>query len=211
MPPLDLIPVSAFAGLPSQQGDSAGVVIRERDGLGLATVHARKGRADRLASRLRERFGIELPVGPRRAAAGDVSFMGTSPDAWLASQEGGGNAFAASLREAISDIAAVADQSDGYAVLRISGASVRDALCKLISVDLDPGVFRVGDAATTAAGHVGAMLWRLEDAADGASVFEISVYRSFAASFWQELIESAAGGYSFRSLSSSPIAASYSR
>jgi hypothetical protein len=35
-------------------------------------------------------------------------------------------------------------------------------------------------------------LWRLHDGADGSSVFEIAVFRSFAASFWHALYSSAA-------------------
>lgn len=188
----DLAPVSAFAGLQKPQATQPGVVIRERDGLGLAAILARKGQGAALASRLRERLGIELPVGPRRTATGDLSLAGTGPGAWLAAREEGGNAFSYSLLDAVGDVACVVDQGDGLAVLRISGPKVRHTLCKLAFVDLDPGVFKVGDVAVTPLGHIGATFWRLEDAPEGSGVFEIAVHRSFAAGFWEELLEAAA-------------------
>jgi len=51
--------------------------------------------------------------------------------------------------------------------------------------------FAPGDVASTIASHVGATLWRLEDA-DAAPVFEIAVFRSLAGSFWHTLTDSAA-------------------
>jgi sarcosine oxidase subunit gamma len=181
--------VSAFAGLPTPQAN--GVVIQEIDGLGLATVMARKGEDAALASRMRQAFGIELPLGPRLALAGGIRVIGTGPGAWLAIRENAGNAFSSSLREAIGDLAAVVDQSDGMGVVRVSGPRVRDALCKLFAIDLDAHAFQSGAAALAPAGHIGAVLWRLDDLA-GSPVFEIAVHRSFAADFQAHLIEAAA-------------------
>lgn len=187
-----LVARAPFADLPAASAARRGVIVSDRDGLGLATVLARKGQSEALAQRVRERFRIELPQGSRRATAGDVALAGTGPGAWLASCERGGNAFAVSLRETIGDLAAVSDQSDGYAVLRLSGPGVRDTLCKLIPVDVHARAFEVGDVAVTAAAHIGATLWRLEDYSPGSPIFEIAVFRSFAASFWRALSESAA-------------------
>lgn len=187
-----LVPRAPFADLPVAPAARRGVIVSDRDGLGLATVLARKGQSEALAQRMRERFRIELPHGPRRATARDIALAGTGPGAWLASCEQGGNAFAVSLREAIGDLASVSDQSDGYAVLRLSGLRVRDTLCKLVPVDVHPRVFNVGDVAVTVAAHIGATLWRLEDQTPGSPVFEIAVFRSFATSFWRALFESAA-------------------
>jgi sarcosine oxidase subunit gamma len=165
--------------------------ISERDGLGLANVLVRKGQGAALASRLQERFGIGLPSRPGRAVAGEMALMGTGPGIWLAISERGGNAFAASLREAIGDLASVVDQSDGLAVVRLSGPKVRDVMGKLVAIDLDSDVFKVGDVAVTPAGHIGATLWRLDDLPAGPSVFELAVHRSFAASFREHLAEAA--------------------
>jgi heterotetrameric sarcosine oxidase gamma subunit len=187
-----LLPRAPFAGLAVKPGTGRGVIALDRDGLGLATVHVRRGRSAALAERVRERFGTELPQGPRRTAVGGLAFAGTGPQAWLAVHEQGGNAFAESLKAAIGDLASVSDQSDGYAVLRLTGPKLRETLYKIVPIDLHPRAFQSGDVVSTLASHIGATLWRLDDAADGSPVIEVAVFRSLAADFWHALSESAA-------------------
>ena len=186
-----LVPQSAFGNIAVADA-GRGVTVSDRDGLGVATVLVRNGQADALAARVKEAFGIDLPRGPRRAASGGVAFAGTGPEAWLAVAENGGNAFAASLKEGLGDQAAVVDQSDGYAVLRLSGPRVREALAKGVSLDLHARAFAVGDVAATIVSHIGATLWRLDDGKDGSPVFELVVFRSLAGSLWHWLSESSA-------------------
>jgi methylglutamate dehydrogenase subunit D len=188
-----LIPCAAFSGWAHSVGAGGGVIATDRDGLGIATVAVRRAQGPALARRVQESFGLLLPAGPRRAAAGaGVAFAGTGPGVWLATQERGGNEFATLLQEKIGDVAAVTDQSDGYAVLRLAGPKVRDTLAKIIPLDVHPAAFRPGDVASTVAAHMGVTLWQLEDAADGSPVFEFAVFRSLAGSFWHALSLSAA-------------------
>ena len=187
-----LTPVAPFEGLPVLSAAGRGVIATDRDGLGLATVLVRKGRADALSQRVRDLFGIQLAQGPRLIGAGDLAFAGTGPGAWLAIRESGGNAFASSLRDAIGDLASVSDQSDGYAVLRLSGPKLRETLAKIVPIDVHQRAFAPGDVASTVASHMGATLWRLQDAGDGSPVFELAVFRSLAVSFWHALSEAAA-------------------
>jgi sarcosine oxidase subunit gamma len=192
LPPLaPLAPLAPFTGLAITSAAGRGVIVSDRDGLGLATVLLRKGHAQLLAPRVRARFGIELPSEPRRAGAGNISFTGIGRGAWLASCEKGGNSFAASLKETIGDLATISDQSDGYAVLRVTGPRARNTLAKLLPIDLHPRTFKPGDVAATLAAHVGITLWRLDDGVDGSAVFEIAVFRSLAGSFWHAISESA--------------------
>jgi sarcosine oxidase subunit gamma len=186
-----LVPQSAFAGI-SVAAAGHGVIASDRDGLGLATVLIRAGQADALAERMKTLFGIELPRGPRRVAGNGVAFARIGPDALLAAGESGGNAFSASLKEAFGDLTAVIDQSDGYAVLRLSGPRVREVLAKGVSLDLHPRRFAVGDVAATIVSHIGATLWRLDDGKDGSPVFEVMIFRSLSVSFWDWLCESGA-------------------
>lgn len=186
-----LVPRAAFAHLPIVSGEGAGVVMSDRDGLGLATVLVRKGQHDALAQRIREKFALDLPRGPRRSANGDVAFIGTAPEAWFATNERVGNEFVKALAGATDGVASISDQCDGYAVLRLSGPHVRDALCKLVPIDLHPNAFAVGAVAATVAAHIGATIWRLDDQS-GSSVFEIAIYRSLAHSFGSALSASAA-------------------
>lgn len=189
MPDPILTPRSAFAGL-APQAAGPGVRATDRDGLGLAVVLARKGQSAALAARVTERFGLDLPQGPRRAAHGDIAFIGTGPDAWLVTREAAGNALAPALEAELLGLASVIDQTDGYAVLRLTGPKLRATLAKGVTLDLDPRVFRVGDAAVTVVSHIGVTLWRLDDAPDGAPVFEATVFRSLARDFWHWLSDS---------------------
>ena len=180
-----------FAGLPVPAAQGTGVVVSDRDGTGLATVLVRKGQHEALAQRVREKFGLELPRGPRRSASSEVAFIATAPGAWLATHERIGNAFVQTLAEATAGLASISDQSDGYAVVRLWGPHVRAALCKLLPIDLHPNAFAVGAVAATVASYIGTTIWRLDDQA-GSSVFEMAVYRSMADSFWSALSASAA-------------------
>jgi methylglutamate dehydrogenase subunit D len=169
-----------------------GIIAQDRDGLGLATVIARRGRLEALDRRIRERYGIELPRATVRAEAAQVSFVGLGPETWLACREQGCNDFAQSLRAELGLLASVSDQSDGYGVLRLSGFKVRETLAKLIPVDIHQRAFKPGDAASTVASHIGVTLWRLHDTPEGWSVFDIAVFRSLAGSLWHALAQSAA-------------------
>lgn len=168
-----------------------GVNICDRTGLGLATVLARKNLTASLALRVRKHLGLELPKGAERFAAGSLALAGTGPGAWLASCENGHGTFATSLSEIIGDVAAVSDQSDGYAVLRLSGVRVPTILSKLVPLDLDPRAFKPEHVATTSAAHVGIVLWRLHELNCPLPSFEVAVRRSLATSFWHALLTSA--------------------
>lgn len=200
-------PRAPFVDLPVAPSSGAGVIARDRDGLGIASVLARRGRNDVLAATCQRRFGLDLPLGPRRASGGDIAFIATGPSAWLATREGGANRLVAELTDAVGDCAAISDQSDGQAVLRLSGPRTREMLCKLVPIDFHPRAFEVGDVAVTIAAHMGATLWRLPDEPKGHAVYDIAVYRSLAASFWSALSESAAEfGFERVAVEISPVA-----
>jgi heterotetrameric sarcosine oxidase gamma subunit len=166
----------------------AGLLAVVRDGLGFASVLERRLASDALTGRVRERFGVELPGGPRLSSGSDIAFVGLGPGAWLAMAERGGSEFAVTLMRELDGVASVADQSDGYVLVRLSGPRVRNALTKLIPIDLHPRAFSVGDAVSTVASHIGVTLWRLADEFS-APVFEVTMFRSLAPSFWHALNE----------------------
>jgi len=179
--------------MPAQTADHGrGVSAMERDGVGIARIAARRGQAAQVAQRLRAAYGIELPQGPRRASRGPVGIAGIAPQTWLATCEGAGSEFAQSLRQLLADCAAVTDQSDAYVMLRLTGPKVREALAKLVAVDIDPRTFRVGDLAQTVCGYMRVTLWRLEDSGQDGAVFEIWVGRSVARDLRRALAHCAA-------------------
>lgn len=184
-----LTPVSGFAAfaLPGRESRHAGLLVAERRGLGLATVTLRIGAEAEFAARVGDACGLSLRQGPVVSVGPQIALVGTGPHRWLASRPGGGWRFAAELGVTLAGLASVADQSSGYAVLRLSGQKVRDVLAKGVPIDLDGSVFGPGDAAVTLAGHVGIVLWQVADD----PVYDIAVFRSMAGDFWHWLAASA--------------------
>ena len=177
---------SGFDGLLSAVGHTpAGVLVEELTGLQIAAVIARK--RDGFSERLQSVYGLELPSGPRRHAAERLTLIGTGPRTWLALRHGG-EPLAPELARELGDTAAVADQSDSYAVLRLFGPKIRAAFEKGLAVDLHPRAFGVGDVAVTTCSHVGVIVWQTDEA----PTYELAVFRSYAGGLWHWLAESAA-------------------
>lgn len=183
---------SSFVGIALPLFNKTGLTVNDLDGLSLATVQVRKGLMENLAARVQAEFGLTLPDGPRRSVAGAIAFAGIGPQTWLASAENGDDEFAQQLTLSLGDLAAVNDQSSGYAVMRLGGPHVREALGKLVLIDLHESSFPPHSVAVTSAAHIGVILWRLPDRADRTAVFEIAVFRSMARSFWDALVGSGA-------------------
>jgi heterotetrameric sarcosine oxidase gamma subunit len=181
-----LVPCSP---LPAGSATLAGVTIAERTGLAITTLIARRGRESSLARWMRDSFGVDLPSTPRRAHAGSLAVLALAPGSWLLICEDADDRQAARWRGALGPSASVADKSDAFTVLRLRGDGAREALAKQVPLDLHPGTFRVDDVAATRAGHMGVMLWRLDDDGDGAPVFELAAQRSYAASLWEALVD----------------------
>jgi sarcosine oxidase subunit gamma len=179
---------AAFAGLLAPVGPNpAGVSAAERLDLALATVQTRKGQADALASRVFELHGVTPPRGPRRAV-GEVEWLGIGRDRWLAIAPGGAAGFGDDLAAKLDGLASVIDQTDGLAVLAISGARARETFAKGLPIDLHPTAFSADAVAASLIGHVPTTIWRT---ADG-DAFEVALARSFAGDFAHWLTLSAA-------------------
>lgn len=167
-----------------------GIILTPRDDLALATIIARRGQRSALAARVDALFGLALPAGPKRVAAGPVALIGMGPDQWLAVEDASRDpqTFAADLAAALAGIASVSDQSDARATIRIAGPHARDVLAKGWPIDLHPRAFRPGDAALSSIALIGAHLWQIDEA----PTYDIAVFRSMAASFVDWLLTSAA-------------------
>ena len=190
------LPSSALAGIAApgrygRAGAAPGVEASEVSGIGLASVSARKDRHDKLAAAVRTSFGIDLPTAPRRIDGPELSMIWTGPEQWLAMRmawpEQGMEAL---LRAPLAPHAAIADQSHGRVILRLSGPRVRDTLAKGFDIDFHPHVFRPGDTAVTQVAHIDVQIWQL----DAAPTYEIAAFRGFAGSLWRWL-ELAAAEY----------------
>lgn len=189
----DILLRSALEGIakPARYGRAdgpAGVIAQEVAGFGLAGVAARAGRADALATAVRESYGLELPQRPSRIGNQRLTLICTGPDQWLAMTDSApSQGMEALLGPAIGEHAAIVDQSHARVILRLSGPRVRDALAKGVPIDLHPRAFKPGDTASTILAHVGIQLWQI----DAAPTYEIAAYRGYAGSVWNWLVASA--------------------
>lgn len=79
---------------------------------------------------------------------------------------------------------ALTDQSDAWALLRLSGPDAADVLARLTPVDLRPSRFKRGHTARTLLFHMSASITRVKDDA-----FDIMVFRSMTRTAVHDLSE----------------------
>lgn len=159
-------------------GDEAGLCVMLRDRLSLATIISRKGKETKLAEILTGLAGVCLPATPKIVHGRKMDLVWSGHSQWLLVSEQAGSV--SQVAQELSEFAAVSDQSDARAVLRVSGDNVRDVLAKGCMIDLHPRVFQAGDTALTSIAHIGVQIWQLDDV----PTYEIAVARSMAGSFW---------------------------
>lgn len=155
-------------------------VCARRIGL-LASVIARRGAAKTLAATL------------ERELDGDVlTVLGIAPGHWWIESASSARS-ADDLQTMFEGSASVFDLTDSRVVLEIGGPRIRDALAKMLPIDLHSSVFRTGDVAVTIASHIGVTLWRMADAQTAdAPQYRLAVARSYFDSFWRGFVASAA-------------------
>jgi len=183
-----LAAASAFTDLKSSK--HAALTIDIRDDMTIASIASAKGKAADVKAALTAAYGVTPSDKLERVAGDGIAFIWHGPDQWLAVAERGANGrdLELELKPVLAGIAAVVDQSDGRAVVRVSGSRVRDVLAKGIAIDLHPSVFKANSAAITHAAHIGIVMWQLDEQ----PTYEIAMFRSFADSFGVWLTHSAA-------------------
>jgi len=192
-----LSPLAAVA-VPGRYGNATGttapVTLKERSGLKLRVIAALSRQGPAVEDMVRKITGLELPQGPKRVVAKGLALIGTAPGQWLAvAEDESSRQMLEALAKQLVGHAAITEQSDSKAVIRISGARARDVMAKGCSLDLHSRVFKPGDAATTAVALIDCQLWQIDDAPS----YDLAVPSSFAESFWSWLAASAAEfGYS---------------
>ncbi len=154
----------------------------------MASIIARKDKADEIAARVAERWGIELPRTPRVASAGGLSLAWAGHQQWLAKSETDqGAELEDRLRGELGALASISDQSDNRVLVRIEGPKARELLAHGLPIDLHPNALKSGDLALTLFGYIGVHVWVTADT----PTFDLFVPRSYASSFWRTLMHAA--------------------
>ena len=133
-----------------------------------------KGKRKIVSDALKAAHGMVYPSANRATGKGGARavwfgpahamLMGPTPDA------------------ALSQNAAIVDQSDAWAVVRLQGDGVEDVLARLVPVDLSGAQFKRGHTARTLLFHMSASITRV-----GENVFQIMVFRSMAETLVHDL------------------------
>lgn len=124
--------------------------------------------------------GLGFPAPGDTLAAGDARIIWSGP----------GQAFLLGVApdDALAGLAAMTEQSDGWAAMELSGAEAAAVLARLVAVDLRDSHFAVGATARCTLVHMNCSLTRLEDGA-----WLILVFRSMALSAAEEIRHAMAG------------------
>jgi heterotetrameric sarcosine oxidase gamma subunit len=160
-------PVGALmqiAGWPDSFSEAAAAIMRRLGFAGVGDFAHAQSASERIAFRIApERILLHLPSPSDWAAAGPIDPTLTS----------------------------ILDLSHSRTLIAMRGAQVRDVLARVLPIDLHESEFGPGRFAQSAIHSVGVLVHCRSEGADG-PVVEIYVPRSFAASVWDLLIETAA-------------------
>lgn len=169
---VDLVETSACAGLVPV---TAGALRLTEVVAGRMTALAPyRGQAEALGRALARAHGLGWPE-PGRVIAGEggavqwfgldlALLVGPAPDT------------------ALADHAALTDQSDAWAVLRLDGTGATDVMARLTPLDLRAQAFGEGSTARTDVAHMAGAVTRV-----GAQAYQIMTFRSMAASLVREV------------------------
>ncbi len=172
-----------------------GVVLAQRHPVSIVTVVARKGKASDLTQAMATHFGLPCPPPGESRSSGDLALHWCGFEQWYAVADGfAEGALYEALRDRLSGLASVCDQSHGRVIIHIEGPNSRDVLAKGTPVDFHPRAFGPGRSAVTQMAHFGVHIAQV-----GPEAFELSLFRGFAESFWEWLGEmSGEFGYEVR-------------
>ncbi|WP_170475982.1 sarcosine oxidase subunit gamma [Ruegeria arenilitoris] len=143
------------------------VTLSEEDVGVIHSVSPYKGQKKALSVAMKSAYGMAYPAANRSAgkAGARIVWFGHA-QAMLMGPE---------PNRELSELAAVVDQTDAWAVVRLEGPAVEDVLARLVPVDLRSTSFKRGHTARTLLFHMSASVTRV-----GEKAFQIMVFRSMA-------------------------------
>ena len=181
-PPVRRSPLAHRAAI---AGEGGAVRIVEVPFLGKFILRADPQEA---VERLRTALGLGLPFDTLTSSTeGSTSFLWMGPDEWM---------LVTPPKEAqeLSRVAAgalagmhyqLADVSDYYTVIELSGAKARELLMKLTTLDVHARAFRAAMVTGSVFGRANATIWQvLDDAAEGGPAFRLFIRWSMADYLW---------------------------
>jgi heterotetrameric sarcosine oxidase gamma subunit len=161
----------------------AGVVVEEVRDFGLLQLAAWPETIMTTGAKAAQAAGVSAPPSPGRVISGEkATLLRVEPLKWWLISE---NSAGAVLPALPAGDGTVLNLSHSRSWIRINGRKAETLLNHFLPIDLRPGSFPHDTVASTAFHHTGVTLWRC----DGG--FNLMLPRSFAASLWELLQESA--------------------
>lgn len=146
-----------------------------------------RGNPAKIAKAVEGVIGAPLPSTVRATSKGArATAVWTGPDEWwLLTVPGSEGALAGGLGKALAGIHhQVADVTDYYTTIALSGPRAREMLMTLATLDLHPRAFKPGEAVLTNLGRSNPLL-----ICTGSDAFEIHIRISMADYLWCSLLE----------------------
>lgn len=169
----DLIAKSALSG--HAPLTRAGTTLAEGQAGPVTSVAPYPGRMPQVDACLAP-LGLSFPAPNTQVAQGAARMLWTGREmAFLIGAE---------APPALADHAALTDQTDGWALLTLTGPMAEAALMRPVPLDLRLAAFPVGRTTRAPLNHMQAILTRTAPDA-----FEVMVFRSMARTAWAELAE----------------------
>lgn len=169
---VELLARSAFDGVfaPEIEGCELHVV----EHVPLSLIMPFRGKENPLGEVLKKAHAISYPANGRSTAKAGVRCVWFGLDQVML--------IGARPDKSLKKYAAVVDQSDSWAVVRLQGVLAKDVLARLTPLDLRSTVFKRGHTARSMLGHMNISITRV-----GPNNFEIMAFASMAKTLVHEL------------------------
>ena len=157
-----------------------GVSISEVVDQSLVMVAMPNGKADEIEAAMGKSCGLSLPAMGQSTQSSDasVTLWRLQKSQVLAYYTYAGDDAEANIAERFNAPSAYyTDQSDTWAMIRVTGERSRDVLERICPIDLEPSVFTVGSVSRTIMEHIGTIIYR-----DGDDSYVLLTMRSFGRS-----------------------------
>jgi sarcosine oxidase subunit gamma len=159
--------------------------LRELRGWHLMQVGVFPGQEASIDATVKSLLGTGLPEHAHRPAQGSGRIYRIARDQyWLVTPD---STLSAKLADAVApEAGTVTPLSHARVRVDVSGEPVRAMLSRVLTIDLDPRVFQIGDAAQTGMHHLGVLVERT-----GENSYEFFLLRTYAQTLWEWLTDAA--------------------
>jgi len=154
-----------------------GVTVTEVIDQSLVMVAIPRDKADEIGSAINKSCGLVIPPMGQSTHSSDASITlwRLQKNQVLAYYPYAGDDAEADIAKKLSAPVYYTDQSDTWAMVRVSGKRSRDVLERICPLDLDPEKFLLGSVSRTVMEHIGTIIYR-----DGDDSYVLLTMRSFS-------------------------------